>query len=223
MKYSRLETWRPGRLLAIAVDVHQVHIRAVVQLVAAEFAQGKDCERRIHQPAQRVQMLRRPMTALQLAVRLAQRRLDQHIGQGRDLRRGFRQGRDLQHVAQHDADILAPLEPRQRHGNIAFGGTGAETRQAFVKFFLGKTAVKIPLPQKGRQQIRILDQRVPQKPAVAKDHDGVVRQKIMLIEQPHHFGRLDQPLEQEQGAIRIRSFGKQPRQRRSQPRRDAVP
>ena len=89
-----------------------------------------------------------------------------------------------------------------------------------MKFFLGKTAVKIPFPQKGRQQVRILDQRVPQKSAVAKDHDGVMRQKIMLVEQPYNFRRLDQPLKQKQRAIRIRSVPEQPRQGRSQPGRE---
>ncbi len=89
-----------------------------------------------------------------------------------------------------------------------------------MKFFLGKTAVKILLPQKGRQQVRILDQGLAQKPAVAENHNGVVRQKIVLVQQPHHFGRLAQPLKQEQGAIRIRSFRQQPGQSRSQRRRD---
>ena len=144
-----------------------------------------------------------------------QRLFDQHIGQGRDFRGRFGQGRDLQHIAQHDADILAPLEARQGQRHIVVQRARPEARQALVKFFLGKTAVKISLPQKGRQQVGILDQRLSQEPAVAENHKGIVRQKIVLLQQAHSFSRLAQALKQKQSAIRVRGFRQQARQGRS--------
>lgn len=133
-------------------------------------------------------MLRRSVAPLQFTVRLAQGLFDQYIGQGRDFRGRLGQGRDLQHIAQHDADILAPLEARQGQRNIVVQRARPEARQALMKFFLGKTAIKISLPQKGREQVGILDQRLSQKPAVPENHQGVVRQKIMLLEQAYSFG-----------------------------------
>ena len=210
---------RSGWLLAVAVDVHQVHVRAVVQLVASQFAQGEDGKRRVHPPAQGVEVLRRAVAPLQFTVRLAQGLLDQHIGQSRDFRRRLSQGRDFQNIAQHDADILAPLEACQGERNIVVQRARPKASQALVKFFLGKAAVKIFLSQKRRQQVGILDQCLAQKPAVAENHNGVVRQKMMLFQQAHNFGRLAQALKQKQGAIRIRGLRQQPRQGRGQYRR----
>ena len=94
-------------------------------------------------------MLRRAVAALQFTVRFAQGFLDEDVGQGRNFRRGLGQGRDLEHVAQHDADILPPFKPRQRERNIGFERTRPEARQTLVKLFLGKAAVEVLLPEKG--------------------------------------------------------------------------
>ena len=53
------------------------------------------------------------MAPLQPTFRLAQSFADEHIRQPGDFRGGLRQGGDLQHIAQHDPHVLAPLEPRQ--------------------------------------------------------------------------------------------------------------
>ena len=56
-----------------------------------------------------------------------------------------------------------------------------------MKFLSGKTVVKISLSKKCLQQIRVLDQSLTQKAAVTKNDDGVVRQKMMLVQETLHF------------------------------------
>ena len=92
-------------------------------------------------------MLRCAVTMLQPAISLAQRFFDQHIRKRGNLRGSLGQGRDFKHITQHNAHILAPLEPRQEQGNVRFKRPRAETRQALMEFFARKAAVEILLAQ----------------------------------------------------------------------------
>jgi hypothetical protein len=60
-----------------------------------------------------------------------------------------------------------------------------------VEFVPRKTAIEIPVSEKGLQQIGVLQESLPQKAAVAEDHDRVVRQSMVPVKQVHHlFGGL---------------------------------
>ena len=72
---------RFGRFVAVAEDVHQIHIRAVIEFVAAEFSQGEDGERGIYKPAFGIEMLGLAMAALKPALGFAQSVFDKDICQ----------------------------------------------------------------------------------------------------------------------------------------------
>ena len=114
-------------------------------------------------------MLRGIETAVQHGFRLAQGILDEHICQGGNLGGSFCQRRNSQHVAQHDAHILASLE----------------AGEAFAKLFARKATVQVVAPtHKVLQQVGIADQRVAKITAVAEHHQRVVNQETVSVQQP---------------------------------------
>src|SRR5437667_11009440 len=92
-------------------------------------------------------MLRCAVTMLQPAISLAQGFLDQHIRKRRNLRGSLSEGRDLKHIAQHNAHVFAPLESRQEQRNVRFKRPRAETRQALMEFCRRNGAVWISTGQ----------------------------------------------------------------------------
>ena len=93
----------------------------------------------------------------QVGFGLAQRFLDQYVRQSRNFRGRLRQRSNLQHIAQHDADVFPALETGQHYRAVRLKRPGAEARQSFVKLLAGEAAVEILLAQKRGQQVGILD------------------------------------------------------------------
>ena len=202
------------RLLAVAVDKQQVYVGAVIQLVPAQLAQGKNRESGVRQAPFRVDMLRSLIPPLQMTVGFPQRVFDQHIGKCRNLGCGLGQGRDLQYIAQHDAHVFAPFETCQQQRHICLKRPRPEACQSLVKLFPRKTSIKVFFSQKRLQQVGILDQRFAQIAAVSKDSNGVVREEVLALQQPHHVSSwlANQPVKEHKGRIRIGNFQQQGRQ-----------
>ena len=93
-----------------------------------------------------------------------------------------------------------------------------------MELLAGETAVKIFLAQERLQQVSVLYQGFAQEAAMAKDDQRIMREKIMPVEQAHHFGRrvVDQALKQKQRRIRVGAFSEERGQSRGQSRRDTT-
>ena len=214
---------RAGRL-AVAVQEHQVHVRAVVQFVAAQFAQGEHGKGRLHQPPLRVVVAGRAVTLAQSGVGLAQRFRDEHVRERRDLSRDFGQGSDAQHVAQHDAHVLAALEARQGQRRVRLEGAGAEACQALLEVLARVRAVQVLLPRELLQQVRVLDQGLAQELAVGEDRQRVVDESAVPVQQPQALfaSLLAQFLEEVESGIGVGRAGEQRGQRLHDPARGAA-
>ena len=131
------------RLNPAVVEKKQVDVRAVIEFAAAQLAQRQNSEARIDHASFGIDSLRSSEAMLQLGLRLAQRFLDEHIGQRRNLRCRLSQSRDGQHIAQHDADVLAPLEARQQRRRIGLERSRAHAREIFLELLTGVRAIQI--------------------------------------------------------------------------------
>jgi hypothetical protein len=103
----------PARLAVARIHEHQVDIRTVVQLLAAELAQrdhGKTAGRGL---AVRRFKQRLAITRRQLPANLAIGEVQDGVGQVGQLAGDVRQRGEPQHVAQQDAQRLPPAEARQ--------------------------------------------------------------------------------------------------------------
>ena len=183
---GNLRSWR---FHATVVEIQQVDVGAVVQFVAAELAQRQHGKARIGHATFRVKLLRRAIAVLQLGMDFAQSFFDQHIRQSGNLGRRFRQGGHSQHIAQHDADVLALLETCQQYRRIGFERARAHAGEALLKFFARMGAVQALVADEALKQIGVVDQRLAQPGADGEHHDRVVNQERMLLQQAQHLGR----------------------------------
>ena len=168
---------------SVSIDEHEVDVRAVIELVASQLSEGQDGEGGVHQTSGGVEVLRRIETAQQAGVCVPQGMFDQDIGQRGNLGRGFGQGSDFQHIPQHDTEVFAALETSQENGDVGFERTGAEAGERFMELLTGEASVQISVAQEGLQNIGIPQQGLPQEATVSEHHDGVVGERMVLIEQ----------------------------------------
>ena len=151
---------------------------------------------------------------LQLGMNLAQGLLDQYIRERGNLGRGFRQGCDPKHVAQHDADVLPLLETCQQCRRIGFKRARPHSGEALLEFLARMGAIQAAVADKALKQIAVVDQGLAQPGADGKHHDGIMNQKLMLLQQPQQLGRsrLGQPFKLIDRRIGIRRAWKQSRE-----------
>ena len=188
-KVFAVGNFRRRRFQAAVVEKQQVNVGAIVQLVSAQLAQRKHREARVNHAPVGIQPLWRAKAVLELRFRLAQRFLDEHVGQGGDLGCGLGQSCDAQHIAQHDADVLAPLEAGQQRGSVGFQRARAHAGEALLKLFARMGAIQVALAHEGVEEVGIVDQRLTQPGTVTKHHHRVVHQRRMFFKQVQQFRR----------------------------------
>ena len=179
-----------GGFTVAAVQKHQVDVRAVVQFLAAQLAEGKDGQAGRVAIAGRVGELRRTVSVLQLLLRDAQGALEQDVSEMGKLECRLSQRAEAQHIPQGDAQILATLEPRQNHCRGLLVRYHRKARELFVQIFRRLNAVqavgRIVTPAGGTMQpgdqLRLLHQRLGKKSAVAEDYQQVVQRGRMLLQ-----------------------------------------
>ena len=95
--------------------------------------------------ALRITVLRLAKTLGQLAIAVKAGIRENHIGEGRELSRRLAQGRGTEHVVQHDAQVIPPLEARQGGSQPRVRLGGREAREILHQVFLGFQFGEIPV------------------------------------------------------------------------------
>src|SRR5579872_2044164 len=153
-------------------------------------------------------MLRRTVTALEIALSFAQGLFQENVGEGGDFGSSFSEGSDLQRIAQEDADVLATLETREQERDVSLEAAGTEASEVFLKLLAGKTLIEIFIAQKSLQEVGIADKCLAEKSAVAEDDDSIMGELRMLVEEADGFRRGfgEKALEKRHGGVRVRRF-----------------
>ena len=112
-----------------------------------------------------------------------ERGFNQYVAERGNFCRDLGQSRNAQHVAQHDADVLALLESRQAHGRLRFRGAAAKAPQPLAVIIASERAVQRLGAGEAGQQIGILNKRFAEILAVSKDGDGVIHQERPPVKQ----------------------------------------
>ena len=103
-------------------------------------------------------------------------------------RRSLGEGRNAEHIAQHDADVFAALEACQQRGGIGFKGARTHAGEALLEFFARVSAIELALAHESMKEIGIMDQGFAQPWTVAEDQHCVVNQGRMFLQQAQRLG-----------------------------------
>ena len=124
-----------GGLAVLGVEENQVNVRTVVKLVRAEFSERGHRKAAPRDAAFVITVLRMAVAFGQLRVAEPQRFVQDEVGQRRELERGLAERRKTQHVLQHNANVVAPLETRQLRRKPGVGIGGVEASEVLEQIF----------------------------------------------------------------------------------------
>src|SRR3954454_23986820 len=117
-----------------------------------------------------------------MVVRRAQGFFNQYVRERGYFGCSLRERGDFQDIAEEDADVFATLKARQELRDIGLQRAGAETSERFTEVFARKAAIKGLRPQKGTQQVRVLQQGFTKEVAIAENDQSVMQERRMLLE-----------------------------------------
>ena len=154
---------------------------------------------------------------LQRLLSAVQRVLQNRVGQPGQLQGDLWQRGQAQDVAQGDAQVLPPLEPRQHRRRLGAGllGLGRERAQRPRHLLARLHPVQRRLLLQPQGQVWLANQRIGKMLAVSEQREQVVQRRRMQAEKVADLGgrRHREALQVVEGAIGVRQAGEQPRQR----------